>query len=334
MLPIALASNRPARFYLGGARIDAFRGEPDAGPDRPEDWVASATTLYGQPRDGLSTIGDRTLLEMIEEDPVGWLGGDHVERLGPHPGVLVKLLAPEQRLPVHAHPDRAFARRWLSSRWGKTEAWVVLEPGPSGTVWLGWREPFADGELRAMVEGQAVESLLRRMHEVSISAGDAILVPAGTAHAIGAGVLLLELQEPTDFSILLEWQGYDIGEPRGRDLGLGLEVALGAVDAGIMSPEGLTGLIRRAAERGQSSDLLPPAAAPFFKARRVAERDGEQPAGFGVLVVVSGEGALECEAAAPTAVRSGMTLVIPAGAGPWRLGGEVAAICCRAGAGA
>jgi mannose-6-phosphate isomerase len=333
VLPIALASNRPARFYRGGARIDAFRGERDAGPDRPEDWVGSATTLYGQPRDGLTTIGGRTLREMIEEDPIGWLGREHIDRLGPEPGILVKLLAPDQRLPVHAHPDRTFARRWLSSRWGKTEAWVVLEPGPSGTVWLGWREPFAEGELRDMVAAQAVERLLAHMHEVSIDAGDGILVPAGTAHAIGAGVLLLELQEPTDFSILLEWQGYDVGEPRGRDLGLGLDVALGAVVERTTSPDELAGLILRAGDRGQSRDLLPSAAAPFFRAEQVAERDGEEPAGFGVLVVVSGEGQLECTAAAPMAVRSGMTLVMPAGAGPWHLTGDVAAIWCHAGAG-
>jgi mannose-6-phosphate isomerase len=185
MRPIVLGSNRPPRFYLGGPRIDAFRGEAPAGHDRPEDWLASTTTLFGQPDDGLTTIGGRLLRDLIREDPEGWLGREHVDRLGSDPGLLVKLLSAEERLPIHAHPSRAFAQRWLSSRWGKTEAWIVLDAGPSGEVWLGWREAMDPSEVRRAVDAQQAEGLLERMNRLRVETGDAVLVPAGTAHAIG-----------------------------------------------------------------------------------------------------------------------------------------------------
>ena len=64
----------------------------------------------------------------------------------------------------------------------------------------------------------------------TLSPGDRVLVPAGMPHAIGRGILLVELQEPTDFSVLLEWEGFAIDGRAEGHLGLGFDVALGCVD--------------------------------------------------------------------------------------------------------
>ena len=72
-------------------------------------------------------------------------------------------------------------------------------------------------------------AMLAALHELPVRAGDAIFVPAGTPHAIGEGILMVELQEPTDLSITLEWDGFG-SPPRRRDLGLGWDRALQALD--------------------------------------------------------------------------------------------------------
>lgn len=330
MRPMVLGSNRPPRFYLGGPRIDAFRGEAPAGHDRPEDWVASTTTLFGQPVDGLTTIGGRLLRELIREDPEAWLGREHVDRLGPEPGLLVKLLAADERLPIHAHPSRDFAQRWLSSRWGKTEAWFVLDAGRSGEVWLGWREAMDPSEVHRAVDAQESDGLLQRMNRLRVETGDAVLVPAGTAHAIGPDMLILEVQEPTDYSILLEWRGFQIDGARDGHLGLGFDVALEAVDMAAISASRLGDLVRRARVNiDLPTGLLPADADLFFRAHSVSGGDASMPAGFAVLVVTAGAGRVEGVAGDPIAVRAGMSLVVPAAAGPWRLRGDVTAICCR-----
>ncbi|HEV7184930.1 MAG TPA: carbohydrate kinase, partial [Leifsonia sp.] len=114
--PLILSTNRPAaRFYAGGAQIDAFRSLPAGDDHTPEDWVASTTPVRGQAPAGLSILPDGTLLlDAVIQDPEGWLGADHVARWGPDAMILVKLLDAGQRLPVHAHPDDAFAAAELT----------------------------------------------------------------------------------------------------------------------------------------------------------------------------------------------------------------------------
>ena len=76
----------------------------------PEDWIASATPRFGRGDDGLTTMPDgRYLRDVIDTDAESWLGPEHVEYFESDPALSVKLLDAGQRLPVHVHPDRAFA---------------------------------------------------------------------------------------------------------------------------------------------------------------------------------------------------------------------------------
>src|SRR5262249_51276926 len=114
------------------------------------------------------------------------------------PNLLVKLLDPIQRLPVHAHPDRTFPLERLGSEYGKTEAWfVVATRAAEVAVWVGLRDTVSKEEYRDWIERQDTDALLGSLNHLALEPGDAVYVPAGVPHAIGGGALVVELQEPT-----------------------------------------------------------------------------------------------------------------------------------------
>ncbi len=322
MQPIVVGPNQPGTFYRGSGRLADFRGEELA--LRPEDWVASTTSRFGAAPSGLTALPDGTLLlDAIAADPVGWLGAEHVARHGASPALLVKLLDAGQRLPVHVHPSRQFARSHLVSPYGKTEAWVVLDAAPDASVHLGFARDVSSAELAGWVATQDVPALLGATNVVPVSAGDVVLCPAGVPHAIGENILLVEVQEPTDFSVLLEWDGFGLG-PADATLGLPLDLALTCVDRRAFT-EGQLVALRQSRERYADS-VLPAGADMFFSAARVAE--GANLHGFGVLVVTGGSGELTGGWGSLT-VRRGNTVVVPFGAGACHVSGEVAALHCR-----
>jgi mannose-6-phosphate isomerase len=304
-----LPANQPETFYRGAGRIAEFRNVP-ALDDRPEDWVGSVTSRFGLAPSGLSSLADgRVLAEAIAAEPRWWLGPDRADT-----GILVKLLDAGQRLPLHVHPDRRFATEHLASPYGKTEAWVIVSARPGAYVHLGFDRDVPAAELAAWVDGQKTAEMLAATNRIPVAAGDAILCPAGLPHAIGDGILLVEIQEPTDFSVLLEYQDFGLADGH---LGLGYELALSCVDRSAWDAGRLAGL------RG-GEQLLPAAADEFFTARRV--RGGDRlAAGFGVLVVVAGEGRLLGERD-DRPLRRGDTLLVPYAGGPLRLDGPAEAI--------
>jgi mannose-6-phosphate isomerase len=326
MRPIVLSSNTPETFYRGAGRISQLRGDPTVPADRPEDWIASTTSRAGRANDGMTRLADGSLLaEVIAADPVAWLGTEHVARYGADTGLLVKLLDAGQRLPVHVHPDRKFAAEHLASPYGKTEAWIVLEARPSAVVHLGFNRDVAADELGGWVRDQDVASMLRATNRVPVTAGDTLLCPAGMPHAIGDGILLVELQEPTDWSVLLEWHGFPL-DPRDVTLGLPLEEALACVNRQACPP-GRVQALRGRPLTGAAGSLLPEEADPFFVAERVSS-SAVLPAGYSVLIVTEGSGALCPQIGPPVPVTRGSTVVIPHAAGVCSLAGDFTAVRC------
>jgi mannose-6-phosphate isomerase len=315
MTIFSVPANQPETFYRGAGRIAAFRSTP-ALADRPEDWVGSATARFGLAPSGLSALPDgRLLAEAITADPAWWLGPG----LGTEPGVLVKLLDAGQRLPLHVHPDRRFATEHLASAYGKTEAWVIVSAEPGSVVHLGFARDVDPGELAGWVAGQQVGAMLAATNRIEVRPGDAVLCPAGVPHAIGAGILLVEVQEPTDFSVLLEYQGFGLDGPADGHLRLGYDLALQCVDRSAWDPERLASL------RGGPERLLPAAADPFFAAERLTGPQTRVGPGFSVLVVTAGSGVLAGEHDR-LPVRRGDTLLIPYAAGTVTLSGDVEAV--------
>lgn len=331
--PHRMADNRMAMFYAGGARIDRFRGltTPAVGP---EDWVASITQLPGAPEGtGISWLPDGTSLRRaVDADPVGWLGEALAARWGGSTALLVKLLDTDERLPVHCHPSRPFATRHLASPFGKTEAWIVLDDAPGGEVWLGWSEDVSAERLRDWIERQDVDAMLAVMNRFPAGPGDVFLVPAGVPHAIGPGVMITELQEPTAFSVLADYRRFGL-DADVATLGMGWETALGAFDLSSWAGERATGLRPRAAVLRDDADarvqrLFAESTAEFFQALRVRVFGRyELPAGYAVLVIESGAGEMRCEGDR-CQVHKGETWVVPHAAGPLTVTGDVRLLVC------
>ncbi|HKV22291.1 MAG TPA: class I mannose-6-phosphate isomerase [Mycobacterium sp.] len=260
--PQLLPPNVIPHWYAGGPALAAWRGIPPVGERSPEEWVGATVARFGEPDLGPARMPDGALLrDAIARDPIAWLGRD--DGAAGDTGLLVKVLHAGQRLPVHVHPTREFACRHLGCPYGKTEAWYILEADDDAAVWVGWREDVAPERISELVDAQETETMLSLMHRMQVRPGDGVLVPGGTPHAVGQGVLLIEAQEPTDQSILLERANTSASDDE-VFLGLDRDLALSAVDSAALADIGeLTRHIRGDAE-GLTS-VLPDVAAEYFR---------------------------------------------------------------------
>lgn len=326
MQPQLLPPNVVPHWYAGGPTLCAWRGLPPVGDRSPEEWVGATVARFGEPGLGPARLADGALLvDAVRADPLGWLGRDDGE--AGDTGVLVKLLDAGQRLPVHVHPTRAYASQHLGCAYGKTEAWYVLAAADDAAVWVGWRADVAPETVAALVDAQDAEAMLALMHRIPVRPGDGVLVPGGTPHAIGAGVFLVEAQEPTDQSILLERTNTTASDDEAF-LGLDRDVALSVVTATATADVGR--LTRHTVAGDGLVGVLPDEADPFFRMELLSP-GAHVAAGFAVAVVLSGAGALVSPQAERLEVARGQTLVVPAAAGPWCLEGDVSALVCRPG---
>ncbi len=331
MRPIRLPPNQLRRFYRGGSAIARFRGTRSDEQHAPEDWVGSTTTAFGESSRGLSVLPEgRLLREAIAADPEDFLGPEHVADFGADPMLLVKLLDAGERLPVHFHPDRAFAAEHLGLPHGKTEVWMIVEARDDACVYLGFREQIGAEAVAGWVARQEDERMLAALNRLRVSPGDVVFVPAGLPHSIGHGVFLVELQEPSDLSVLLEWARFGIDGRRDGHLGLGFALALEGIER---RPLGGDELARLHSSYGAfpagATLFLPVDADPYFRAQALRP-DPElhlEPA-FSILVVLSGAGTLETERDGGLELHRGHTILLPYAAGEARLSGELTAVRC------
>jgi mannose-6-phosphate isomerase len=136
------------------------------------------------------------------------------------PSLLLKLLFTSRPLSIQVHPDDAFARSAGLPR-GKNEVWYVLSAAPGAKVALGLRRRLTPLQLRAAIDDGSISDLIVWR---AVSADDFIFVPAGTIHAIGAGLVIAELQQRSDTTFRL----FDYGSNRE----LHIENAIVVADAG------------------------------------------------------------------------------------------------------
>ena len=136
------------------------------------------------------------------------------------PSLLLKLLFTSQPLSIQVHPDDAYARS-IGLPNGKTEAWYVLSAAPKARVALGLKQRLTRQQLRQAAADGSISDLVAWQ---AVSPGDTILVPAGTIHAIGAGLVIAEIQQRSDATFRL----FD----HGRQRELHIEDAIAAAEAG------------------------------------------------------------------------------------------------------
>ncbi|MDB5084997.1 MAG: RmlC-like protein, partial [Bacilli bacterium] len=220
--PFKLAANRVWRTYHGGKLIDAWQGSSVAVDNQcPEDWVASVVTARNPGREqikneGLSLLqgveqdGDRaiTLKHMIEHDPARLLGAKHASQYGSETGVLVKILDAAERLTIQTHPDRQTAKQLFQSDYGKTEAWYILGgreiDGEQPYVLFGFKPGVTREQWEKLFWAQDIQGMIGSLHKFYVEPGQVFLVEGGIPHAIGPGCFLIEIQEPTDYTIRIE----------------------------------------------------------------------------------------------------------------------------------
>ena len=137
---------------------------------------------------------------------IGELWFQRGDPAAPEPALLLKLLFADEALSIQVHPDDDFATS-IGLPHGKTEAWYVLSADAGAKVALGLKRELTRPQLRAAIEDGSIPDLI---HWQDVTADEAILVPAGTIHAIGAGVVIAEVQQRSDTTFRL----FDYGRQR------------------------------------------------------------------------------------------------------------------------
>lgn len=244
--------------------------------------------------------GPQCLVEtgLFEGDTLAEVGAE----LGGEFPLLVKILFPEEKLSVQVHPNDAQARKLGETR-GKTECWYVLEAEPGATVALGVKDGVGPGEVAAAVEDGTLEEL---MEHVPVVVGDMLFVDAGTVHAIGPGVVLLETQQTSDVTYRL----YDYGRPRELHLEKGLQVMQSKTAAGKIPPREMGGFTRLIEQK-------------YFVVDKFEVASGEVTLtldGAGCLVGLAGSGVVRC-GEEELELKAAQAVVVPVGSGPVSVSG-------------
>ncbi len=241
---ILMEPNRVWRTYPGGRLLDTLEGKPEpADTHFPEDWIASTTRAVNPGREDVNEEGCSKvniqgtvwlLRDLVQRFPDQLVGPSHFDRYGPNTQFLVKFLDAALRLHIQCHPTRAFARQHLSSDSGKTEAYVILtlrDGIQAPYIYLGFQRPIRREVLRQAVLDQDLESMFASFDKIPVRPGDVFLVPGGLTHAIGEGIFMIEIMEPTDYVVRLEFErgGYVLPE-ESRFMGRDVDFAMDLID--------------------------------------------------------------------------------------------------------
>ena len=248
-----------------------------------------------------------TLSEAVAEHGREVVGADGAEF-----PLLVKLLFPNDKLSVQVHPNDAHAQRMGQPR-GKTECWYVLEAEPGATIALGMKDGATAESVRAAIASGTLEDLVQ---SVPVSVGDMIFVDAGTVHAIGPGVVLLETQQTSDITFRM----YDYGRPRDLHVDKAIEVMRTKTAAGKVPPRKMDGFTRLIEQQ-------------YFTVDRYDLEPGREVvipiACAGCMVGLGGRATVQCDGAGALELPPGQAVVIPADCGSVRVRSEVGASFAR-----
>ncbi len=210
---LKLSETRVWRTYSGGKNIDAFHGkEVCENGSFPEDWIASVVTAANPGREhiveGLSIITNSdtelSFKDAIAKNPQEMLGSVHTQKFGQELGMLIKVIDAAERLTIQVHPDKTFAKEILNSDYGKTESWYILDCDPQAHIYLGFKPHVTRSLWEDIFHRQDIPAMLDCLHKIPVKAGDAFFIDGGVPHAIGQGCFLIEVQEPTDYTMRTE----------------------------------------------------------------------------------------------------------------------------------
>lgn len=221
-------------YLWGGKEMCGRFGFHPQGLPLAEAWVLSCH------KDGASLVQNGTYKGQTLAGAIAQMGPACLGTKGrefPFFPILIKLIDARQNLSVQVHPDDAFALE-NEKEYGKTEMWYVLDCAEGAYLYYGFEKELSPEEFRAHIEA---ETLTEVLHKVYVQKGDCLLIRAGTVHAIGAGILLAEIQQNSNTT----YRVYDYGRkgPDGKTRPLHLEKAaavaqLGPADAPVRNVSG------------------------------------------------------------------------------------------------
>ena len=331
--PLQLKPNYAWRSYLGGSHLRKFRNETVGADDHfPEDWLASTSRARNgdnlqRPDEGISHLmmdgKDVSLTDLITSNP-DWFWGNQVPPVDQpgQIGVLIKLLDAGVRLHLQAHPDRQWVKQQFGGNAGKTECWYILSVrGENPYVYLGFQHPPTPQRWSDMVRAQDLEGMRACFEKIPVTPGDCLMVPSGTPHAIGDGIFMIELQEPTDWVVRCEFSaGGHVLEHSARFMGLELEDVISIFDYTQFPLDSLsetflqTPLVISQSEAFTEERVIDSKHQDFFRLRRlsgsgVADWRGGEPM---VLIMLQGAGDL-----GGVPITTGDTWLLPGSCEQW-----------------
>lgn len=211
------------KLWGGSTLVDKYGKKATGLKNVGESWEISAVA------GNISVVSNGFLagnnLEEIIEVYMGDITGDaNFERFGNEFPLLIKLIEAREDLSVQVHPDNKLAKE-RHNAYGKTEMWYILESEKGAKIYTGFSRPFSREEyLNALNNNKIVDIL----NVETAEPGDAFFTPAGRIHAIGAGIVLAEIQQTSDITYrIYDW---DRKDKNGRSRELHTSLALDAID--------------------------------------------------------------------------------------------------------
>lgn len=305
--PLLLETRLTERVW-GGSHLKSLAA------DAPEAPIGEAWAVFEGNRIQNGPYAGQTLGELAARFPTEILG---TQATGSRFPLLIKLLDCADWLSVQVHPnDQQAAQLEGAGELGKTEAWHILEADKDAELIAGIREGTSPEELKeAILRGEVMDYAERW----PVQAGDTVMMPAGTLHALGPGLLLYEVQQTSDTT----YRVYDWDRPASAGRALHLEKSAAVTTTNRARPESLPSI-----GEGQQQILT---ACPYFVLERLngPEIKGDmQGRSFHAITVIAGEMTLNSGDARLT-LEELASVVLPASAGAYSLSGDFQALLSR-----
>jgi mannose-6-phosphate isomerase len=315
--PLKLKRRLSPRLW-GGKKLEPFLNLPAHDGAEP---LGEAWQVYAENHILNGEYAEQSLADLALSLGADLLGHLSVKRYGNKFPLLAKFIDAADKLSIQVHPDDVYARTQeaASGHLGKTEAWYILAAEPGAKIIWGFKDALSKDELRRAI---AQEQLEPHLNVVAVKAGDVIFNPAGTVHAIGAGIFLFEIQQSSDLTYRL----YDFGrrDASGQLRELHIDKALDVAD---LRP-------------GQHAKVMPKAlsvnkteliSTQHFAMERwsveAAEHQSTNLSSFEILTVIEGELALKVSNDSYPLV-CGESVVLPASLGAYVLRGKAEVLRC------
>ena len=294
-------------YLWGGTKLRDVYGKRCDFDKVAESWELSThpageSTLAGGERDGL---------------PLGQYFQQFPQALGKNAAafenfpVLIKLIDAKEPLSIQVHPSDEYALR-VEGEYGKTEMWVIVDCDPGAFLYFGVNRPVSKEEFRQRIENNTV---LEVLNKVEVHPGDVFFIQSGTIHAIGAGILICEIQQNSNCTYRV--YDYDRRGADGKPRELHTEQAKGAIDYAVL-PDYRT---HYTPCRDTRVELV---ACPYFTTSlydltREQTLDLSARDSFVVVMCLEGRGTLTDERGESVPVHQGETVLVPAAAQSLRM---------------